>query len=418
MSNSRSILKSALNHENSAFVPVDFGATAVTGIHVKIVAALRKHFGLEEKPVKIHEPYQMLGEIDDELLEAMNIDVAGVFGDKNMFGFANDNWKEWKTPWGQDVLVGGDFNVTLADDGAVFMHPGGDVSLAPSAKLPAGGYFFDAIERQAPIDEAKLDPAENLEEFGYIDEGELLYWKKASSDLAKSGKGLVASFGGTALGDIALVPAMQLKNPRGIRGVSEWYMSTLLRRDYIHEVFDKQTDIALSNLQKLKEATGDSIDVVFICGTDFGTQDSQFCSPEDYSELYMPYYKKINNWIHQNTGWKTFKHSCGSVKPLMSSFIESGFDIINPVQINAADMDPADLKKEFGKDLVFWGGGIDTQVTLAFSSPEEVKKEVLRNCEIFSRDGGFVFNTVHNIQANVPLQNILAMLEGLNEFNH
>ncbi len=216
-------------------------------------------------------------------------------------------------------------------------------------------------------------------------------------------EGVVANFGGTAIGDIALVPGMNLKHPRGIRDVADWYMSTLMRSDYLHQVFEKQTDIALQNLAKAKEASGDVVDVVFICGTDFGTQDSSFCSTEAFDELYAPYYKKINSWIHENTRWKTFKHSCGAVEPFMEHFIDSGFDIINPVQINAAGMDPMLLKEKYGDRLTFWGGGADTQKVLPFGSPEEVKAHVLKECEIFAPGGGFVFNTVHNIQANVPL---------------
>ncbi len=179
------------------------------------------------------------------------------------------------------------------------------------------------------------------------------HWRTEFLRVKDSGKGDVASFGGTAMGDIALVPAMNMKATRGIRDVSDWYMSTLMRPDYLHEVFEKQTDIALQNLAMAKEATGDAVDVVFICGTDFGTQDSSFCSLETYDELYAPYYRKMNDWIHANTSWKTFKHSCGAVEPFMEHFIESGFDIINPVQINAAGMDPVLLKEKYGSRLTF-----------------------------------------------------------------
>jgi uroporphyrinogen-III decarboxylase len=226
----------------------------------------------------------------------------------------------------------------------------------------------------------------------------------------------MASLGGTALGDIALVPAMNLRKPKGIRGVAEWYMSTLTRPDFIKELYDKQTDIAIENLKQLFTVLGDKIDAVFICGTDFGTQNSTFCSPETYNNLWLPYYKKVNDWIHQNTTWKTFKHSCGAVEPFISLFVDSGFDIINPVQINATGMEPQNLKNKYGDKIVFWGGGVDTQGSFAFGTPQEVKDQVKRECEILNKNGGFVFNTVHNIQANVPFENVVAMLEALKEF--
>lgn len=232
-----------------------------------------------------------------------------------------------------------------------------------------------------------------------------------------TGKAVVASPGGTALGDIAHIPGARLKNPKGIRDIAEWYMSIIMRPDYIRTIFDRQSEIAVENLNRLSRVTGDRVDVIYICGTDFGTPDSTFCAPEQFDDLWLPYYKRNNDWIHSNTGWKTFKHSCGAVEPFMSRFISAGFDIINPVQVNAREMDPARLKKKYGRDIVFWGGGIDTQKTLPYSTPEEVREEVLRLCDIFARDGGFVFNTVHNIQASVPVEHIVAMIEAVREFN-
>jgi len=416
MITSKDKLLKTLNHQETERLVVDFGSTAVTGIHILVVEKLREHFGLEKKPVKAIEPYQMLGEVEDDLLEAMGVDVTGIFGLTNMFGHRQERWKIWRTNWGQEVLVPGDFNITTDERGDTLMYPQGDTSVAPSAKMPKAAYFFDAIIRQEPIDEEKLDPEDNMEEFTLFTQEDLDHWKEAAETASKKGRGVMANFGGTGIGDIALVPAMNLKHPKGIRDVAEWYMSTLMRPDYLHYIFEKQTDIALKNLEMVSRAIADHVDVIMICGTDFGTQESSFCSVETLEELYAPYYRKINNWIHEHTRWKTFKHSCGSVEPFMQSFIDAGFDIINPVQVNAARMDPALLKDKYGDRLVFWGGGVDTQKVLPFGTPEEVREHVLKTCEIFNRDGGFVFNTVHNIQANVPIENVVAMLEAIRQF--
>ena len=157
--------------------------------------------------------------------------------------------------------------------------------------------------------------------------------------------------------------------------------------------------------------------VALFAGSLPGTQRSSFCSTDTYEELYAPYYKQINRWIHEHTKWKTFKHSCGAVENFMSHFIDSGFDIINPVQCSAAGMNPQTLKDRYGEKIVFWGGGVDTQRTLPFQSPEDVRAEVLRRCEIFSPSGGFIFNAVHNVQPRTPLENIVAMIEAVKEFN-
>jgi len=157
--------------------------------------------------------------------------------------------------------------------------------------------------------------------------------------------------------------------------------------------------------------------VIYMCGNDFGTQQSTFCDLATFRDLYLPYYKKMNDWIHHHTEWKTFKHSCAAVEPLIEGFIEAGFDILNPVQINAAHMDPEMLKEKYGDRIVFWGGGVDTQKVLSFGTPEDVKEQVTRLCKTFSRQGGFVFNTIHNIQANVPVENLVAMFETLKRIN-
>lgn len=414
--NSRENFLKTVNHQQPNKLVVDFGSTPVTGMHALTIEKLRSYYGLKYKPIRIIEPFQMLGEIDDDLREIIGVDVIGILGKENMFGFDNNSpFKEFQTFWGQTVLVPKDFNTKVNNNGDLLMFPKGDIRDSASAIMPKSGFFFDAIIRQEKIVEDELDPKDNLEEFSLVSEDELEYWRISTTNARKTGNAVIATLGGTALGDIALVPGMQLKNPKGIRDVSEWYMSTIMRPDYIKTVFDKQIEIAIENFKRYYSVIGDNIDAVFICGTDFGTQNSTFCAPEQFEEMWLPYYKKINDWIHLHTKWKTFKHSCGAVKSFIPKFIEAGFDIINPVQINARGMDPAQLKKEFGEEIVFWGGGIDTQKTLPYANPEEVRNEIIRLVDTLAKDGGFVFNTVHNVQANVPIENLVAMFETLNE---
>ncbi len=415
--NSKERVQAAMNHREPDRIPLDFVSTATTGMHVNCVAALRDHYGLEKRLVKVHEPYQMLGWIDEDLQEAMGIDTASVCPRNTIFGFPNENWKPYRLPWGLEVLVSEHFQTTIDENGDTLIYPEGDTSAPPSGKMPKTGYFFDTIVRQEPIEDDHLNVEDNLEEFGPISDEDLRHLQESTVRASTTGKAVVATFGGTAFGDIALVPAPFLKYPKGIRDIAEWYMSTASRRDYVHQIFEKQCEYALENMEKIHTVVGDEIDAVFICGTDFGTQNSTFCSDETFRELYMPYYKQVNNWIHQNTKWKCFKHSCGSVVKFIDSFIESGFDILNPVQCSAAGMDPQTLKDRFGDRITFWGGGVDTQGTLPFGTPAEVREEVLQRCEIFSRNGGFVFNAIHNVQANTTIENVVAMIEAVHEFN-
>jgi len=229
-------------------------------------------------------------------------------------------------------------------------------------------------------------------------------------------KAILANFGGTAFGDIALVPAPWLKHPRGIRDIAEWYMSTVSRRDYVYRVFERQCEIALQNLPRIYQAVGDRVAAVFITGTDFGAQGGPFISPKAYRSLFMPFHRQVNDWVHQNTPWKTFIHSCGSIRQLIPSFIEAGFDILNPVQTSAASMDPQELKDNYGDQITFWGGGIDTQQTLPFGMPAEIRAQVRQRMAIFGKGGGFVFNSIHNVQARVPTENLLALYEAIAEY--
>lgn len=192
-------------------------------------------------------------------------------------------------------------------------------------------------------------------------------------------------------------------------------MSTISRREYVYRVFEGQCEIAVKNLDLLSKAFGTMVQAVFVTGTDFGAQNGLFISRKAYRDLYMPFHRIINDYIHRNTSWKTFIHSCGCVSDLIPDFIEAGFDILNPVQTSTRGMEPERLKKEYGKDLVFWGGGVDTQRTLPFGTPDDVYKEVTDRVRILNEGGGFVFNAIHNIQANVPIENVEALFKALRD---
>jgi len=407
----------ALAHRQPDKVPMDFGASATTGIAAGIVYRLRQALKLDppDTPVKVVEPYQMLGEVGEDLRRALGIDTVGVAKSKNMFGFENTDWKPWRLFDGTPVLVPGAFNTEPDAGGDVLMYPEGDRSAPPSARMPKGGFYFDSIIRQPPIDENALRVEDNLQEFGPIPPEELEHLRARAAELRGCDLARVGSVADTGFGDIALVPAPFLKYPRGIRDVEEWYVSTLTRREYVREVFARQCDIALGNLEKVHAAIGDAIDVLFVTGTDFGTQRGPFISPAAYRDLYKPFHVRVNAWVHEHTTWKTFIHSCGGVEPLIGDFIEAGFDILNPVQCSAEGMDPEHLKSTYGADIVFWGGGVDTQKTLPFGTPQEVRDEVRRRVEVFAEGGGFVFNAIHNIQANTPIANVMAMFEAFDE---
>jgi hypothetical protein len=416
--NSRERVQLAIQHKEADCVPLDLGGCGQTGMHVSTVYALRQALKLDPPgtPVKVVEPFQMLGEIQSDLRDALNVDVVGLGGTRNFFGFKNEGWKPWTTFDGTPVFVPELFNTEPDENGNIFMYAQGDRTAPPSAVMPKDGFYFDSIIRQKPFDDESLRVEDNLEEFGLITDEELAHYQREAERLyTETDKAIVMVLGGMGFGDIALVPAPMLKDPKGIRDVTEWYMSTVSRQEFVRQIFERQCAIALENLARVYEMVGNRIDVAWLSGTDFGTQNNCFISPKTFRSLYKPYYTRLNDWIHRNTQWKTFIHSCGSIQPLIPDMIEAGFDILNPVQTSAANMSPEVLKSRFGDQITFWGGGIDTQHVLPFGTPEDVRAQVREHMKVFRKGGGFVFNPIHNVQACVPIENLLAMYETVEE---
>jgi hypothetical protein len=417
--NSRRRIALALDHREPDRIPVDIGGCGLTSMHVSTVYQIRQALGLDEPgtPVKVVEPYQMLGEIKPDLADMLGTDTIELSGDSTMFGFKNENWKEWRTFDGTPVLVPGGFSTTPDERGDILLYPQGDESVPPSGRMPKGGWYFDTIVRQQPIDEDTLSVEDNTAEFGIITDETLASMKRKTETLyEQTDRAIVGGVPGASFGDVAHVPAPALKQPKGIRDIEEWYISTHTRKDFIYSVFERQCEIALINLEKLFRAVGNTVSVVVVTGTDFGMQTGPLISPQKYRDLFKPFHKIVNDWIHHHTAWKTFIHSCGSVSAFIGDFIDAGFDILNPLQCSAAAMEPRFLKENFGDRITFWGGGVDTQHTLPFGTPDEVRREVAERLEIFGKGGGFVFAAIHNIQAKTPVQNLLAMFDTLKEY--
>jgi hypothetical protein len=414
-SDSRERVQQALSHKVPDRVPIDFGSTVLTGIHASVVAALRKHYGLENRPPVITDPFTMVALVDDDLRDVMGIDTVGAFPLSNLYGFPNQDYKSYVLN-GLEVLVPGLFNTTVDAGGNTLLYPGGNVNAKPSGRMHRGGFFFDHIVRQRDIDEESLNPEDNLEEYQPITELELDHLRAQSQVAAQGGRCVVMTLPGTSFGCSSQLPGPGLEDPRGIRDFAEWMVSTKLRKDYIHAVFSAQAEIILANLAKIRGAVKGAVDVVLVDTNDFGAQGRPLFSAATYRELFMPYHKQINSWIHQNTRWATMKHSCGFSEPFLEPFVEAGFDIFNPVQCSAG-MEPAHLKSQYGDRVVFWGGGAEAQTLLSARSPANVRAEVLERCAVFSQGGGFVFGCTHNIQPLTPVENVVAMVDAIQDFS-
>jgi hypothetical protein len=396
---------------------LDIGATPVTGISASALFLLRKALGLEEKSIRVIEPGQMLGTVDEDVRSALGVDTVGLWRRKNNMGVLNENWKQWTMPSDNTpVEMAGGFAWDELDNGDIVAYPQGDKSVPPSLIMSKNAPFFSGIHRAPPIDEDDLDAVRDYgEQFAVMTDEDALYLEKESNRLYEETEySIVGNFACGLFGDAGALTGNALKEVRGIRALDDWMVAHILYPDYIHQLFAYQLEIALKNLEIYKQAVGDKISVLYSIGTDLGTQKSEIISPEQYRTLYMPYITKFTEWIHKNTGWKVMMHSCGSIVGHLDSLWESGIDILNPVQCSAAGMDPNMLKKKYGDKFIFWGGGVDTQQTLPYGTVDEVRTEVENRIKVLGKDGGFVFNTTHNIVAGTCIDNVIAMYETLN----
>jgi hypothetical protein len=416
----RERVAAAINHRQPDRVPMDFGATLQTGINASVLYRLREALGLDKHPVRICSIMQMLADVEPDLAEALGVDAVALLGTGSSFGVTSIGEQALFTmPDGTPTLMHAGNSWDKLPDGSIVIYPFGDRTAPPSGKMPSDGYYFDVINRAEPFDEDNLTPVEDFEgTFPLISEQEAAYLERESKRLYEQTEyAVIGTVPGTNFGDIARVLGPSERYPKGIRGLEDWMMAHVLFPEYIEEVFKMQLEAALKNLEIYRQAVGDRVLVVCVGATDFGTQNGPLFSLDVFRRLYKPYYKKINDWIHENTSWKTFYHSCGSISVYLDDFMEMGVDILNPVQCSAKGMDTRMLKDKYGKHFTFWGGGIDTQSTLPFGTEEEIKRQVKERLEIFSKGGGYVFNAVHNIAGRTPVANFLAMIDAFREYN-
>jgi len=413
---SRERVLKAINHLEPDRIPVDLGGSVTTGIQASALYKLRKALGLKEKPIKVYEPMMMLGLVEFDVLEAIGADIVGLNSPNTLLGYRNENWKLWTLPDGTKVLVGAGFEFTVGVDGTIYAYPSGNTSAQPSAKMPAKGFYFDNIIRQEDLTKHQFNARQDYsDQYTIFTDEDCKYYEETSSFLyEETDYSIFGNFFLGGVGDIFHIPAAWLEHPKGIRDLQEWIIAHITHPEYIKDFFNLQAETVLKNLELYRQAVGNRIDVIAISGTDFGGQNNLIVSPEFYRKFYKPYHKTFNNWVHKNTKWKVFFHSCGSIFDIIEDLIESGVDIINPVQFSASKMDLKTLKDKFGNRLIFWGGGINPQKTLPFGTPEEIYDETKKNVTILSKDGGYICAAVHNIQGPTPPENIIAFFKAIN----
>ncbi len=417
---SRERVLAAINHEIPDKVPVDLGSTVVSGISATAYYHLRRALGLPEQPVKILEMLQFVARVDDDVREALGVDTAPLPYPVDSNGLRYQNLIPFTTPNGIPSLVSGGTQWDTLEDGSVVMYAAGDRNYPPSTRMLSDGMFFDNIAERLPdFDEDNLTPREDYkDDFNVIPEEIAAELERESRRLYDETQyAVVGQFPGALLGDAGTVPNSSLRQPKGIRKLEDYLMAHILYPEYLEEIYAMQTEIVMKNLEIYKQAVGERIQVVLMSTADYGNQNGEMLPPEIFRSMYKPLYKKMNDWVHANTGWKTMFHTCGSVVNLLDDYVEMGVDILNPVQTSARGMDANMLKEKYGEKMTLWGGGIDTQGTLPFGSPAEVREEAYGRMKLFSRGGGYVFNGIHNIVGKTPIENVIALYDAAKAFN-
>ncbi|MGQ9553485.1 MAG: uroporphyrinogen decarboxylase family protein [Anaerolineae bacterium] len=407
---SRERVLAALNHIEPDRVPMDLGGTITSGILAGELHKLRRHLGLEERPVKVYELFQMLGEVELDVVERLQVDVLPVEPPELEFefGIRREHWKPWRLFDGTEVLVPGRFAVEVGPEGQWLLHQGGDPKAPVVARMPRNGFYFDAVGGMNRADwdpDFVPPPLEEVRRAAWKLTDEDLHFLQERADYLRryTDKALVLGpWGSTGMGYVGSVP--------------DFLCLLATDKAYVRDLFVLHTELALGNLRRLWEAVGDRVDIIAITGLDLGTQRGEMIAPDVFAELYIPPLKRQFAWVHEHTPWKVWEHCCGSIPRLIPHLVEAGLDALNPVQTSAAGMDPHWLKSTFGDRLTFWGGGVETQTTLAFGTPQEVRQQVRERIRIFAPGGGYVFGPVHNIQYGVPPENIVAAFEAALEF--
>src|SRR5574341_1218893 len=391
---SRARVLAAIDHREPDRVPVDLGGSPATSIEPGLYARLRECLGIQGETVKVYDVWQLLAWVEQPVVAALGADVLAIPRLTQPFQTRIDRWRPWQLDDGTPVQMPANFTPVVEQDGSLCFYLDGELVAKKSPDSP----YFDRMIEFKFYD--PLPPVETFKMWTFRDE-ELAWARRWAETLrAETDKAL--------LGDPGLILGRW-------GSYQEWLLTIGADPAYVLAFYERKVENLLANLQLYAQAVGDHIDIVWF-GEDFGTQKGLMISPTMFNQMVAPYYKRVFDWIHAHTPWKVFFHCCGGIYPIINTFIEIGVDILNPVQTTAVGMDPAKLKAEFGDRLAFWGGGIDTQTVLPFGSPQQVREQVRERTRIFGPGGGFVFSPIHNIQADVPLENLLAMVAAVREY--
>jgi uroporphyrinogen decarboxylase len=377
--NSRERVRAALERRQPDRIPFDLGGTLVTGIGIGAYRGLRARLGLPERPIRVADIVQQLAVVDEDIAERLGTDVRVVVA---------------APPSGVDSELRDEPGFTWFTD-----------EFGVGWRMPRDAGLYYDLFRSPLAGDISPDDIDRLPLADPVDPVRFTTWGEECRARAAEGRAVALDLGGGGI----------METAAWMRGFEDFYVDLAAEPRLAERLLDRLLAFKVAAWERALDLAGDAADVV--CEwDDLGAQGRTLIAPEMYRRIVKPRHRELLAAIHARTDARVLFHSCGAIRELIPDLIEIGVDALNPVQVNASGMDTLELKREFGGELAFWGGGVDTQRVLPFGTPGDVREEVRRRIEDLAPGGGFVFAAVHNIQANVPAENVVAMWETLREY--
>jgi uroporphyrinogen decarboxylase len=407
--NSRQRVMAALNHRKPDRVPIDFGGHRSSGISAIAYAKLRKALELEERPIRVYDPIQQLAIIDEDVLDRFNVDTIEL---GRGFAHEDEHWRDWTLPDGTPCQMPV-WAYPERQDGAWVLH---GASGREVGRMPDGAIYFEQTYwpflENDDLDKLPEAMGDTIWVAMRTPPGPLVTGNFGDDVLVKGAKQLRQSTDRAILG---LFGGNLLEIGQFLYRNDNFLAMLAAEPSRVHDFLDRLMEIHMANLEHFLGLVGPYIDIILF-GDDLGMQDGPQMSPKMYAEFFQPRHGKMWRRAKELADVKVQLHCCGGVRPLIPFLIEAGLDAINPVQVSCRGMKPGGLKREFGDKLTFWGGGCDTHRVLSQETPKEIRRHIRHQIEVLAPGGGFVFQQVHNILADVPPENIITMFDAAKEF--
>ena len=410
---SRERILAAIDHKEPDRVPIDLGATPSSGISAIAYERLRRHLGISSGSTRIYDVVQQLAQPEEEILKRFKVDVVDL---GRTFNTRDEDWYPVQLFDGSSAQYPNWFHPTPTPEGGFKAYAPDGTEIATQLK---GMNFYDQSifpwEDDYPADFGKLPDAMSkvlwsaLVHSPWDNASQPGFWERLRANA-------LALRQNSDRAVMLVIGCNLFEWGTFLRRIDNFLMDLLAEPENVERLLDALLEIHLKTLETVCKTVGDVVDVIRF-GDDLGMDTGPFMSQETYVKFFEPRHAQLCDYVHKHSSMKTFLHSCGSIYSLMPHLIEAGYDVINPVQTACYQMEPERLKKDFGRDITFWGGGADTRYILNHGTVEQVKEDVKRRLDILAPGGGFVFNPIHNILPDVPPENIVAMFDAVEEFN-